>query len=78
MAFSSSSRSSARALPRADHAAGQARLVGFVEADQHVVEHRHALERERLLEGPGDAGPGDAERRVIGDVLAVEDHLCRS
>ena len=43
-------------------------------ADHHVVEHRHGLERQRHLEGAGDAEARALLRRQRGDVAALEMH----
>ena len=43
-----------------------------VPADQQVAEHGRILEQFDVLEGAGDAEPGDAERRLLGDVLVLE------
>src|SRR3990167_5971391 len=42
------------------------------QGDQHVVEHRHALEEPDVLETPGQAEPHRPPRRQSGDVLALE------
>jgi hypothetical protein len=42
------------------------------QGDQHVVEHRHALEEPDVLEAPGQAEPHRPPRRQSGDVLALE------
>ena len=43
-------------------------------ADHHVVQHRHGLERQRHLEGAGDAEARALLRRQAGDVPALEMH----
>ena len=41
-------------------------------AGHDVVEHAHVREQLDVLEGAGDAEPGDRARRQAGDVLAAE------
>ena len=48
-----------------------ARGVTQIRADQNVVAHRNAAERLHDLEGPGDAAPRQAMRRLAGHVLAA-------
>ena len=43
-----------------------------VPADQQVGEHGRILEQFDVLEGAGDAELGDAEGRLLGDVLILE------
>ena len=43
-----------------------ARGVTQIRADQNVVAHRNAAERLHDLEGPGDAAPRQAMRRLTG------------
>ena len=47
---------------------------GKVEPDQEIFEYRHALERPRNLERPGDAAARAQMRRQLGNVLAAEHH----
>ncbi len=48
-----------------------------VRADHHVLEQRHRREQRQVLERAGDAEPGDAVRRHVEQVLAVEPHRAR-
>jgi hypothetical protein len=43
-----------------------------VAAEEQVVEHGEVFEQLDVLEGPGQAGPGDAVRLQPGQVAAVE------
>jgi hypothetical protein len=48
-----------------------------VPADQQIAQHGRILEQFDVLEGAGDAEFGDAEGRLLGDVLILEIDLAR-
>ena len=47
-------------------------------AGHQVVEHAHVREQLAVLEGAGDAEPGDRVRRTAGDVVAAKADARRS
>ena len=49
-----------------------ARAHAHVPAEHEVVEHAHALEERDVLEGARNPALGNAARRQVGDVLALE------
>ena len=66
------------AVPRgAQHRAGHRGLVPGVGADDHVLQRRHLPEQPDVLEGAGDAEPGDLVAFGPGQRLAVEEHRAR-
>ena len=46
-----------------------------VPADQQICQHGRILEQFDVLEGAGDAEPGDVVSRLLGDVLVFEKDL---
>ena len=53
---------------------GEPCLALAVRPDHHVLEQRHAGEQRQVLEGAGNAVPGDAVGRHAQQVVALEQH----
>ena len=65
----------AAGVGRAEHAGQHAGAGADMAADHDIFQHVHVAEEFDVLEGTGQAGPGDAMRRPVADGAAAEDDL---